>query len=71
MRVFNKRLSFSYSRGELKWVEKNAVLVVGVKRSLSTKMVKKSVKYVNTHGNIEQKGRQQRRVESDFDKIMV
>jgi hypothetical protein len=66
-----KKISFSCSRGELKWVEKNAVLVVGVKRSLSPKMVKKSVKYVNTHGNIEQKGRPQRRVESDFDKIMV
>jgi len=31
-------------------------------------MVIRNVKYVNINGNLEQKGKQQRRVESDFDK---
>jgi hypothetical protein len=53
---------------EIHWVEKNIVLVVVAKRSLYTTMGRRNVKYVNTNGNIERKEKQQRRVESDFDK---
>nr|ADQ54401.1 hypothetical protein E37-7F_18 [uncultured marine crenarchaeote E37-7F] len=38
-----------------------------VKRSLSTRMEIRNVKCVNITGDIEQKGKLQRRVELDFD----
>ena len=53
---------------EIHWVEKNGVLIVGVKRSLSTAMGRRNVKSVNTNGNRERNEKPKRKVESDFDK---
>lgn len=45
------------NRRKINWVEKRGVLAVVVKRSLSIRMVRRNVKYVNIVGHTEQKGK--------------